>query len=710
MSESINNNFNEVGIEEEKTPERGDIEDIDIESNTNAIENNNNNNDIPRKKRISSDGTEVGAQQINQRAPQVNRRFFQGLASPSARQRNREERRRVREAAAAAAQTENGDNNEAANGGEEPQQCRRQTTSETVENTREPSRRTSAMYRSVAGRINAAIDRLSIRESVLIEAQLVEEEDDKHDDTPVYEAQKVGYMEQRCKGFAIIFSVVLVVLAVLMSVFIVRANNNNNNNNNNNEDEVSVPSMLPTGAPTFAIRPTLDIVRERGYIRCGFYESTLEHKESVLIDLCHAISAVLFNNTDKIEKIGVTGANRFEMLQGRSVDLLLSRDTHTLEREVLEESTGVGFTFSVSVCNCSHDVHFILSYFISQYSYPSFCSFKSPYYYDGMSYMGDKLHVECAEKEKRFGECASLLICVYRESTSYDYLHSFFPSDFYISMASSADANEMLLNGTCTVITGDKLRLLDRLSSEELKDKNYTVGEELKTKEPLAIVTRKGDREFSDVINWVLQSLFYGEEQDLTRDSTLCQNNTSLEDRTEAADLNYLNAVHCMGNYGDILYNGGLKDYHRGMNQINNGSSGMLYAIPFGDIENDDEDSVAVSNNGTCLCHIRDAAKLNCGVVVPEDFAGDVTNSNNIVGMSVDYCRTLAAAIYNGDSDAVEFTTYLEGSNSSYIALNNGTIDVIAGTRIERQYDFGTDSLPGVTFSTPFYFGNETAR
>ena len=135
----------------------------------------------------------------------------------------------------------------------------------------------------------------------------------------------------------------LVVLAVLLSVFIARANNNNI------EDVANAPSMQPTWAPTFDMRPTLDIVRERGYIRCGFYESTLEHKESVLIDLCHAISAVLFNNTDKIEKIGVTGANRFEMLQGRSVDLLLSRDTHTLEREVLEETTGVGFTFSVSV-------------------------------------------------------------------------------------------------------------------------------------------------------------------------------------------------------------------------------------------------------------------------------------------------------------------------------------------------------------------------
>jgi len=45
------------------------------------------------------------------------------------------------------------------------------------------------------------------------------------------------------------------------------------------------------------------------------------------------------------------------------------------------------------------------------------------------------------------------------------------------------------------------------------------VGDKLMTKEPLSIVTRNNDREFSDVINWVVHSLFYGEEQGMTKDA-----------------------------------------------------------------------------------------------------------------------------------------------------------------------------------------------
>jgi len=76
------------------------------------------------------------------------------------------------------------------------------------------------------------------------------------------------------------------------------------------------------------------------------------------------------------------GSSRFQQLNGRAVDLLLYGDTHTIEREVQERTTGSGFTFS------------------------------SPYYYDGMAYFGNDTFVRCAEEYKRFDECSSLLICV----------------------------------------------------------------------------------------------------------------------------------------------------------------------------------------------------------------------------------------------------------------------------------------------------------
>ena len=103
------------------------------------------------------------------------------------------------------------------------------------------------------------------------------------------------------------------------------------------------------------------------------------------------------------------------------------------------------------------------------------------------------------------------------------------------------------------------------------------LGDKLMTKEPLAIVTRNDNREFTDITNWVVQALFYGEEQGLTKDSSLYQNYTNLTSRV--SELNFLNAVYCVGNYGEIV--DGDKP-NRGMNQFNDGTTGMLYAIPFG--------------------------------------------------------------------------------------------------------------------------------
>merc|ERR1712127_844843 len=47
---------------------------------------------------------------------------------------------------------------------------------------------------------------------------------------------------------------------------------------------------------------------------------------------------------------------------------------------------------------------------------------------------------------------------------------------------------------------------------------------------------------------------------------------------------------------------------------------------------------------------------------------------------------------------------------SSLAALNAGSIDVLAGGKVEMKFDFGSPpSVPGFYYSSPYYFGNETA-
>jgi len=173
------------------------------------------------------------------------------------------------------------------------------------------------------------------------------------------------------------------------------------------------------------------------------------------------------------------------------------------------------------------------------------------------------------------------------------------------------------------------------------------------------------------------------------------------------SELNFLNAVYCVGNYGEILFGGEQTD--RDMNQINNGSSGMLYATPFGNLENIVEDvreSYGITDD-TLLEDVRDSGSLNCGVVIPDSFAGNIKNSTGLVGMSVEYCKTLAAALFNGNFRAVKIFTYNE--YDSFSALNNRTVDVLSGATVERKYDFESSILGGFRFSTPYYYGNETA-
>mmetsp|Transcript_35231 Transcript_35231/g.61868 ORF Transcript_35231/g.61868 Transcript_35231/m.61868 type:complete len:476 (-) Transcript_35231:287-1714(-) len=361
---------------------------------------------------------------------------------------------------------------------------------------------------------------------------------------------------------------------------------------------------------------------------------------------------------------------RFRLLNDRTVDLLLLGDTHTIEREVRERTTGAGFTFS------------------------------SPYYYDGMAYFGNENLVECAEKQQRYDDCSPLLICAGQESTSHDFVQSSFPSDFLMVSSSLDEMTEMLWNDTCNVIATDRSYLLNLASSDENSDRKFIVGNMLLTKEPLAIVTRNNDREFSDIINWVVQALFYGEEQGLTKNSSLCQNYTNLTSH-HVSDLNFMNAVYCVGNYGEIIFDG--EQNNRGMNQINNGTTGMLYATPFGDLKNENGYFFSSNTRDALLDNIRNAqGSLNCGVVVPDDFH---------VGMSVEYCRTLAAALFNGNSERVNFLTFSGNDNSSFVALNNGTIDVLAGGRVEKKHDFVSSlSVGGFVFSTPYYYGNESAE
>ena len=219
------------------------------ENNNNNIHNDNQSS--PRKERLSASGNhEAGAVQVNEQAPQVNRRFFLGLNRPSARARNAERRRRRRAA------LEGDDNLDA----QQVTQTQRRTSVRA-------SRRRGSSVASVTERMSNALARLG--SMPMVEATLVESTAHEEDHGEVYEAERVGYCESRWKMFAFIMGILLVLLAVLLSVFIEKSVLKNDGM----AVSTFVPSFQPSSSPSHDTGAMFDIVRERGYIRCGISEA-----------------------------------------------------------------------------------------------------------------------------------------------------------------------------------------------------------------------------------------------------------------------------------------------------------------------------------------------------------------------------------------------------------------------------------------------------
>ena len=156
--------------------------------------------------------------------------------------------------------------------------------------------------------------------------------------------------------------------------------------------------------------------------------------------------------------------------------------------------------------------------------------------------------MQCAYEQKRYDECKDLVIC-YIGNTAGRYVEHHFSPEFYVYATDWANVFEMFNNGTCNVIAGDRQATAAQMWSANLTDANV-IGNTTFTNEPLAIVTRNDESEWTDIITWVMRALFFGEKQGIVQNKTLCDNDVSV---TDAIQLNYLNAVYCVGNYKQIF-------------------------------------------------------------------------------------------------------------------------------------------------------------
>lgn len=87
-------------------------------------------------------------------------------------------------------------------------------------------------------------------------------------------------------------------------------------------------------------------------------------------------------------------------------------------------------------------------------------------------------------------------------------------------------------------------------------------------------MTRNDESDWSDIVNWVLQALLYGEKIGLTQN--ICDYDTP---STIASKLNYINAVNCVGNYYEIFSRTIGEANRNEINRINFGTSELMFNL-----------------------------------------------------------------------------------------------------------------------------------
>lgn len=229
--------------------------------------------------------------------------------------------------------------------------------------------------------------------------------------------------------------------------------------------------------------PTLDAVKEKGFLQCGVHEglagfSNLDEKGNQVgidIEVCRAISAAIFGDPDKVKYTRVTAKARFPALQSGEIDVLSRTTTWTLVRD---GKLGVDFAAVT--------------------------------FYDGQGFM-----VRKALGVKSARELAGASVCVAIGTTTELNMADFFRANNMkyepVVFEKAAEVRAAYDAGRCDVYTTDRSGLAGQRTA--LKNpEDHVILPEIISKEPLGPVVRHGDNEWGDVVRWSLYAMLEAEE------------------------------------------------------------------------------------------------------------------------------------------------------------------------------------------------------
>jgi general L-amino acid transport system substrate-binding protein len=315
----------------------------------------------------------------------------------------------------------------------------------------------------------------------------------------------------------------------------------------------------------------LDTIKARGSVLCGVPTGTAGFARAdsqgkwvgLDVDVCRAVAAVIFGDSEKVKYVPLTSQQRFTALQSGEVDVLSNNTTWTLTRD-----TALGLDF-VGVT-----------------------------YYDGQGFMvNKKLGVKSAK------ELNGATVCVAPGTTTELNLADYFRANkmtFKPVVIEKADEiRAAFFAGRCDVYTTDRGALavvrIANVPPPQTPD-DYIVLPEIISKEPLGPVVRHGDNQFADIVRWTQFAMVEAEEHGITSknvDEMLKSDNPSIKrilgvtpgmGKALGVDEKWVyNIVKQVGNYGESFDRNVGKDsplkIERGLNALWT-QGGLQYSPP----------------------------------------------------------------------------------------------------------------------------------
>lgn len=321
-------------------------------------------------------------------------------------------------------------------------------------------------------------------------------------------------------------------------------------------------------AATAHAGPTLDAIKDRGYINCGvntglpgFSNPDSEGNWTGLdADYCRAYAAAVFGDATKVRFTPTSAQQRFTALQSGEVDVLTRNTTNTLQRD-----TALGLNFAPTN------------------------------YYDGQGFL-----IPTALGVTSAHELGGATVCVQPGTTTELNLADFFRAndmDFNPVVIEAFDeVNAAYFAGRCDVVTTDASGLAGVRATIAPNPEEHVILPELISKEPLGPAVRQGDEQWYDIVKWVHNAMVEAEEKGVTS-----QNVDEMLESTDPVIQRLLgtsgdlggnlgldnewayNVIKQVGNYGESfernLGAGTPMNLERGLNALWT-DGGLMYAAP----------------------------------------------------------------------------------------------------------------------------------